>query len=146
MRHTADPPPLEGVALELAREKADQDAHAHPGQSFHVADRFGVTTYYVEPSDVVRNGDNGTFVERDPMMLAWYAMQRRDARRAYYQTQRSRRTTCPYVAVRRASPRRRGAGRPRATAARSSSRSGDSGDDGPGEPPPGLRLARGEER
>jgi hypothetical protein len=36
--------------------------------------------------------------------------------------------------------RRRGAGRPRATASRSSARSGDSGDDG-GEPPAPLRLA-----
>jgi predicted nucleic acid-binding protein len=35
----------------------------------------------------------------------------------------------------RPSARRRGAGRPRAQAARSSVRSGDSGDDGPGEPP-----------
>jgi hypothetical protein len=37
---------------------------------------------------------------------------------------------------RRSRARRRGAGRPRAQACRSSAKSGDSGDDGPGEPPP----------
>lgn len=54
---------------------------------------------------------------------------------------RARRRACADVrlairAPRRTCSRARGAGRPRAKASHSSSRSGDSGDDGPGEPAP----------
>jgi hypothetical protein len=48
----------------------------------------------------------------------------------------ARRRAMPCRTARRTAPRRRGAGRPRAQATRSSAASGDSGDDGPGEQSP----------
>lgn len=64
------------------------------------------------------------------------------ARRVHEHHRRSG-AAAPRVGRTRGAARRRGAGRPRGAVRRSSAASGDSGDEGPGEPPPPrLRLVK----